>query len=49
MNPPRPRPRLDAVNRPFWTGGNEGKLMIMHCDDCGQYLQFSGHRPVLMD
>lgn len=33
----RPRPRLDATNRPFWTGGAEGKLNIVHCDDCGQY------------
>jgi len=37
MNPPRPRPRLDADNRPFWTGGAEGKLNIMKCGDCGQY------------
>ncbi|PLK24468.1 Zn-ribbon domain-containing OB-fold protein [Novosphingobium sp. TH158] len=35
--PKRPRPRLDAVNRPFWTGGAEGKLQIVHCPDCGQY------------
>ena len=37
MNPPRPRPRLDAINRAFWTGGKEGALMIQHCDDCGEY------------
>lgn len=37
MNPPRPRPRLDAVNRAFWTGGESGVLNIVHCDDCGQY------------
>jgi uncharacterized OB-fold protein len=35
--PKRPRPRLDAINRPFWTGGAEGKLYITHCADCGQY------------
>ncbi|MCW1404086.1 OB-fold domain-containing protein [Novosphingobium sp. MW5] len=35
--PKRPRPRLDAINRPFWTGGAEGKLYITHCGDCGQY------------
>jgi uncharacterized OB-fold protein len=33
----RPRPRLDADNRAFWTGGAEGRLNIMRCDDCGQY------------
>ena len=27
--PKRPRPRLDAINRPFWTGGAEGKLNII--------------------
>ena len=37
MNPPRPRPKLDSDNRPFWTGGAEGKLNIMRCGDCGQY------------
>jgi uncharacterized protein len=44
MNPPRPRPRLDAENRAFWTGGAEGQLMIVHCDDCGQYT----HPPKLL-
>lgn len=37
MNPPRPRPKLDDDNRPFWTGGSEGKLNIMKCGDCGQF------------
>jgi uncharacterized OB-fold protein len=37
MNPPRPRPKLDDVNRAFWTGGMDGALNIAHCDDCGQY------------
>ena len=35
--PKRPRPRLDAINRPFWTGGAEGKLYITHCGDCGEW------------
>lgn len=35
--PKRPRPRLDAINRPFWTGGAEGKLYITHCNDCGEW------------
>ena len=33
----RPAPRLDFKNRSFWTGGAEGKLMIVRCDDCGRY------------
>ena len=44
MNPPRPRPRLDAENRAFWTGGAEGKLYIMKCGDCGEYT----HPPKLL-
>jgi uncharacterized OB-fold protein len=37
MPTPRPRPKLDADNRAFWTGGATGKLNIMKCGDCGQY------------
>ncbi|MBW8785685.1 MAG: OB-fold domain-containing protein [Novosphingobium sp.] len=37
MTTPRPRPRLDADNRAFWTGGAEGKLNIHKCGECGQY------------
>lgn len=37
MSPPRPRPRLDADNRAFWTGGAEGKLNLMKCGDCGEF------------
>lgn len=37
MSVPRPRPKLDADNRAFWTGGSEGKLNIVHCGDCGEY------------
>jgi uncharacterized OB-fold protein len=37
MNPPRPIPKLDALNRPFWTGGAEGKLYICKCGDCGEF------------
>lgn len=37
MSPPRPKPKLDAENRAFWTGGAEGELNIMHCNDCGQF------------
>lgn len=37
MTTSRPRPRLDADNHAFWTGGSEGKLNIVRCSDCGQY------------
>ncbi len=37
MNPPRPRPRLDAENRAFWTGGEHGHLNIQRCYDCGHF------------
>jgi uncharacterized OB-fold protein len=43
-SPKRPRPRLDAENRAFWTGGSEGKLNIMKCGDCGEFT----HPPLLM-
>ncbi len=38
MNPPRPIPRLDAENRAFWTGGAEGELRLMHCEDCKSFF-----------
>lgn len=38
MSTPRPRPRLDADNRAFWTGGADGQLRIMHCKDCGTFI-----------
>lgn len=34
----RPVPKLDSINRPFWTGGADGKLMIARCKDCGTFL-----------
>lgn len=37
MTTRRPRPRLDAVNRAFWTGGAQGDLNITHCGDCGGF------------
>ncbi len=37
MTVKRPRPKLDADNRAFWTGGADGKLNIMHCGDCGEF------------
>lgn len=34
----RPLPRLDADNRPFWTGGEVGELRIMRCQDCHTFI-----------
>lgn len=34
----RPLPKLDAINRPFWTGGAEGQLLIMRCKDCAAHI-----------
>ena len=34
----RSRIRLDPQNRAFWTGGAEGKLMIVQCGDCGGFV-----------
>jgi len=30
--------RLDANNRPFWTGGENGELRIMQCQDCEGFV-----------
>jgi uncharacterized OB-fold protein len=38
MAAPRPLPRLDAVNRPFWTGGAAGELQILRCQDCQAFI-----------
>ena len=38
MAAPRPLPRLDAENRPFWTGGAAGELRIMRCQDCQAFI-----------
>ena len=34
----RALPRLDSLNRDFWTGGEHGELRIMHCNDCDGYI-----------
>lgn len=31
-------PPINDVNRPFWTGGAEGKLLILHCQDCRRWV-----------
>lgn len=38
MAAPRPLPRLDAVNRPFWTGGATNELQILRCQDCQTFI-----------
>ena len=35
---PRILPRLTAANRPFWTGGAEGQLLILRCDACDRWV-----------
>jgi hypothetical protein len=37
MVPPRILPALDDRNRPFWTGGLEGVLLIERCQDCARW------------
>ncbi len=38
MAAPRTLPRLDADNRFFWTGGAEGQLRLMRCQDCKTFI-----------
>ena len=33
----RPLPKLDSINRDFWTGGEQGELRIYCCSDCGEF------------
>jgi uncharacterized OB-fold protein len=37
-----PIPAITDENRAFWTGGETGRLLVTHCDDCG----FWTHPPV---
>jgi uncharacterized protein len=34
----RPTPRLDAINRAFWTGGAEGELRLHRCQACRTFV-----------
>lgn len=36
--PIRVLPRLDDDNRAFWTGGENGQLLIVRCRSCGYYV-----------
>jgi uncharacterized protein len=31
-------PTLTKANRPFWTGGARGELLILRCDACGHWV-----------
>jgi len=35
---PRTLPEITDLNRAFWTGGAEGELRIMRCQDCGYWI-----------
>jgi uncharacterized OB-fold protein len=35
--PPRMAPPLTDLNRPFWTGGANGELLILRCQDCQRW------------
>jgi uncharacterized OB-fold protein len=32
----KPQPRVTELNRPFWNGCNEGRLMIQRCAACSR-------------
>jgi uncharacterized OB-fold protein len=35
---PRPVPQLNSENRAFWTGGAQGELRLLYCNDCYRYI-----------
>ena len=34
----KPQPRINELNRPFWVGCNEDRLVIQHCQACGKFV-----------
>lgn len=36
--PPRIPPPVDDVNRPFWTSGPDGPLLVQFCPECDRWL-----------
>jgi uncharacterized protein len=38
VGPLRVPPALTPLNRPFWTGGENGRLLVHRCADCGTWL-----------
>jgi uncharacterized protein len=43
---PRILPQLDDLNRPFWTGGREGKLMILRDRRTGRWVHPPERQPL---
>ena len=41
---PRILPALDDRNRPFWTGGTQGELLIQRCTSCARWLHPAADR-----
>jgi uncharacterized protein len=35
---PRMLPQLDASNRFFWTGGEDGQLRLLQCQSCDSFI-----------
>jgi uncharacterized OB-fold protein len=38
LPPPRIAPPVTEVNRPFWTGGSDGLLLIQFCESCERWV-----------
>ncbi len=38
MNDTRPLPKLNELNRFFWTGGADGVLRFLQCTDCATFI-----------
>lgn len=44
--PPRMAPAVTDLNRAYWTGGADGKLLIQRCSGCGRWVHPpTGHCP----
>ncbi|WP_075790689.1 Zn-ribbon domain-containing OB-fold protein [Massilia putida] len=42
MSSLRPLPQLNELNRPFWTGGADGRLRMQRCQDCRHWQHPAG-------
>lgn len=36
--PQRPTPKITEMNQHFWCGGADGRLHILRCEACGQWI-----------
>jgi uncharacterized OB-fold protein len=46
VRPPRPLPAINEMNRYFWQSGAAGRLEILRCADCGEWIHpFAGACP----